>query len=149
MTDPNETQKIVTKDSKVTLHFSLSLADGTPVDGTADGEPMTFSLGDGAMIAAFESVMLGMKAGDKQQVSLEPREAFGFPDDENKHWMERSAFSDDMELEEDLIVEFNTPAGDQIPGVLLEITDDKVMVDFNHPLAGHEIVFVVEILTIE
>jgi FKBP-type peptidyl-prolyl cis-trans isomerase SlpA len=148
MTDINKTKKVVTQDSKVSLHFSLSLADGTAVDGTTDGEPMTFTMGDGALIPAFESILQGMKVGDKQQVSLDPRESFGFPDEENKHWMERSMFSDDMELQEDLIFEFRTPAGDQVPGLLLELTDEKVLVDFNHPLAGHEIIFSVEILAI-
>ena len=148
MNDINKTQKVVNRDSKVTVHYSLMLADGTPVDGTADGEPMEFSMGEGAMIPAFESIMLGMKTGDKQQVSLEPREAFGFPEPANKHWMEKSSFADDIELQEDLIIEFSTPAGDQVPGIILELVDDKVLVDFNHPLAGHEIIFSVQILSI-
>lgn len=149
MTEINPPEQIVHNESKITLHYSLTLADGTPVDGTPDGEPMTFTLGDGTMIAAFESIMLGMAVGERQQVSLEPRETFGFPDEANKHWMEKSAFADDMELQEGLIIEFSTPAGDQVPGVLMEITEDKVRVDFNHPLAGHEIIFSVEILAID
>lgn len=141
--------KSVEKDSTITLHFSLTLADGSPVDGTEDGEPMTFTMGDGAMIEAFENVMMGLSAGEKQQVSLDPRETFGFPEDENKHWMDKSEFNLDVELQEGLMIEFNTPEGEQIPGILLEITEDKVLVDFNHPLAGHEIIFSVEIVSIK
>ncbi len=149
MTEKNSTQNVVSKDSKISVHYSLMLADGIPVDGTQDGEPMSFAMGGGAMIPAFESIMLGMKVGDKQQVSLDPREAFGFPDEANKHWMEKSLFADDMDIQEELIIEFSTPAGDQVPGVIQQITDDKVLVDFNHPLAGHEIIFSVEIVAIE
>ena len=116
--------KSVEKDSTITLHFSLTLADGSPVDGTEDGEPMTFTMGDGAMIEAFENVMMGLSAGEKQQVSLDPRETFGFPEDENKHWMDKSEFNLDVELQEGLMIEFNTPEGEQIPGILLEITED-------------------------
>ena len=142
-------EKQVAKDSTVTMHFSLSLADGTPVDGTPDGEPMTFSMGDGSMISAFEQVLLGMAVGDKQQVSLDPRDTFGFPDEENKHWMKKSDFDLDVEFEEGLVIEFSTPDGDEIPGILMEIAEDEVLIDFNHPLAGHEVVFSVEIVDIQ
>ena len=141
--------KSVEKDSTISIHFNLTLADGSPVDGTEDGEPMTFTIGDGAMIEAFENVILGLTVGDKQQVSLDPREAFGFPDDENKHWMDKSEFKLDIELQPGLMIEFSTPEGEQIPGILLEITADKVLVDFNHPLAGHEIIFSVEVVSIK
>jgi len=140
--------KSVEKDSSVTLHFNLTLADGSPVDGTPDGEPMTFTIGDGSMIEAFENVILGLSVGEKQQVSLDPRETFGFPEDENKHWMDKSEFNLEVDLQEGLMIEFSTAEGEQIPGILLEITEDKVLVDFNHPLAGHEVIFSVEILDI-
>ncbi len=141
--------KSVEKDSTVSLHFNLTLADGSPVDGTSDGEPMTFTMGDGAMIEPFENVILGLSVGEKQQVSLDPREAFGFPDDENKHWMDRAEFKMDVELQEGLVIEFSTPEGENIPGSLVELTEDKVLVDFNHPLAGHEIIFSVEVVDIK
>ena len=141
--------KSVEKDSTVSLHFNLTLADGSPVDGTSDGEPMTFTMGDGAMIEPFENVILGLSVGEKQQVSLDPREAFGFPDDENKHWMDRAEFKMDVELQEGMIIEFSTPEGENIPGSLVELTEDKVLVDFNHPLAGHEIIFSVDVVDIK
>lgn len=142
-------KKKVEQDSTVSMHFSLTLADGTAVDGTKDGEPMTFTMGDGSMIAALEQVVQGLSTGDKQQVSLDPRDTFGFPDDDNKHWMNKSEFTLDVELEEGLLIEFGTPAGDQVPGVLIEIAEDKVLVDFNHPLAGHEVIFSVEVVAIK
>ncbi len=139
----------VQPDSTVGLHFSLTLADGTPVDGTTDGEPMTLTLGDGTMLPAFEEVIIGLAVGEKQQVSLEPRDTFGFPDEDNKHWMDKAEFNRDIELEEGLLIEFSTPAGDHVPGIVLEIQPDKVLIDFNHPLAGHEVIFSVEVLEID
>ncbi len=144
----DNTETKVDNNSTVSLHFNLTLADGTPVDGTPDGEPMTFTMGDGTMIAAFEEAIVGLGGGDKQQVSLDPRDTFGFPEEENKHWMKQSEFALDVKLEEGLMIEFSTPAGDQIPGVLMEISDDEVLVDFNHPLAGREVIFSVEIVKI-
>lgn len=145
----SHSEKKVDNKSTVSIHFSLTLADGSPVDGTQDGEPMTFTMGDSSMIPALEEVILGLSVGDKQQVSLDPRDTFGFPDEENKHWMNKPEFDEDMELEEGLMIEFGTPAGDQVPGIILEVTEDKVLVDFNHPLAGHEVVFSVEVIDIK
>ena len=142
-------EKKITADSTVTMHFSLTLADGSAVDGTQDGEPMTFTMGDGSMISALEEVLMDLSVGDKQQVSLDPRDTFGFPDEANKHWMKKSEFELDVELEEGLLIEFGTPSGEQIPGILIEVAEDKVLVDFNHPLAGHEVVFAAEIVEIQ
>ena len=95
-----------------------------------------------------EEVIVGLAKGDKQQVSLDPRDTFGFPDEDNKHWMKKLEFAQDITLEEGLMIEFATPAGDQLPGIVEKIEGDKVLVDFNHPLAGHEVVFSVEVIDI-
>jgi len=151
MTDSNSLKKVLIN-SQISIHFSLTLADGTPVDGTLDGEPMVFSLGDGTMMSAMEEIIVGLSIGDKQQVSLDPRDTFGFPDDENKHWMKKPEFKQSLnqekKLETGLMIEFATPEGEQVPGILLEIGEDDVLVDFNHPLAGHEVVFSVEVIDI-
>ncbi|MCK5663136.1 MAG: FKBP-type peptidyl-prolyl cis-trans isomerase [Thiotrichaceae bacterium] len=140
--------KTVTKDARVSIHFSLTLADGSPVDGTVDGEPMIFTMGDGTIMSVMEETILGLSVGDKQQISLDPRDTFGFPEDKNKHWMKKSEFSKEITLEEGLMIEFSTPTGDLIPGIVLEIGDKEVLVDLNHPLAGREVIFFVEVLEI-
>ncbi len=134
---------------EVTMHFTLALEDGTIADATIDGEPMTFTIGDGAMIQGLEMVLYGLKVGDKQSLSIDPRDTFGFPEDENTHTLPRSEFSDDLNIEEGMIIGFSTPSGEEIPGAIMEIKDDEVKVDFNHPLAGHEVVFTVEIVNIK
>jgi len=144
----NDQPKQVQSDSKVTIHFSLTLADGTPVDGTPDGEPMTFTMGDGTMITAFEDMILGMGTGERRQSSMEPRETFGYPEESNHHWIEKEKFEGFGEISEGLMVEFDTPSGDHLPGIILEIQEKQVLVDFNHPLAGHEVVFTVEVFEI-
>ncbi len=160
----------VENNSDITIHFSLTLADGTAVDGTKDGQPMTFCIGDGTMISAFEEAILGMSPGEKCQVSLKPEETFGYADEINHHWIKKDKFNhldfsqllDDSNqnkksmqsngleqaLAKGLLIEFDTPAGDKITGTVLEIIKDKVLVDFNHPLCGHEIIFAVELVSI-
>jgi len=134
---------------EVTMHFTLALEDGTVADASVDGEPMTFVMGDGTLIEGLEMVLYGLKAGEKQSLSIDPRDTFGFPEDDNIHTLARTEFSDDFNIEEGMIIGFSTPSGEEIPGAIMEITDEKVKVDFNHPLAGHEVVFSVEIVDIK
>ena len=134
--------------SEVLMHFSLSLADGTVADSTTDDEPLRFVMGDGTLIEGLELVLYGLKKGDRQCLSIEPRDAFGFPDEDNIHTMPRSEFPDDMQLEVGMIIGFSTPSGEEVPGAIQEIKDDEIVVDFNHPLAGHEVIFDVEILEV-
>jgi FKBP-type peptidyl-prolyl cis-trans isomerase SlpA len=135
--------------SEVLMHFSLSLADGTVADSTTDDEPLRFVMGDGTLIEGLELVLYGLKKGDRQCLSIEPRDAFGFPDEDNIHTMPRSEFPDDMQLEVGMIIGFSTPSGEEVPGAIQEIKDDEIVVDFNHPLAGHEVIFDVEILEVK
>ena len=131
------------------MHFTLSLADGTVADSSRDGEPLRFVMGDGTLIEGLELVLYGLKAGDQQCLSIEPRDAFGFPEEENIHTMPRSEFPAEMQLEPGLIVGFTTPSGEEVPGAIQEIKGDEVVVDFNHPLSGHEVIFDVEILEVK
>jgi len=123
---------------EVTMHFTLALEDGTIADASVDGEPMTFTMGDGSLIEGLEMVLYGLKTGEKQSLSIEPRDTFGFPDEDSIHTLPRTEFSDDLKIEEGMIIGFST-----------QIKDDEVKVDFNHPLAGHEVVFSVEIVDIK
>ena len=134
---------------KVSIYFTLSLPDGTVADATEAGEPLSFVMGDGTLIEGLELMLYGMKAGEKQCLSIEPRDAFGFPDEESVHKMPRKEFAADIPLEEGTIIAFETPGGQEVPGTIKEVTDEHVLVDFNHPLAGFEVTFDVEILSVE
>lgn len=130
------------------MYYRLSLQDGTVADETEAGEPLTFTMGDGTLIQGLELALYGMKVGEKQCLSIDPRDAFGFSDEDNVHSMPRSEFDNALNIEPGMIVAFSTPAGQEVPGTIKEITDDTVLVDFNHPLAGFEVTFDVEILDI-
>lgn len=135
--------------TKVTMHFSLRFTDGYVADASEPGEPMTFVMGDGSMVQGLELSLYGLKAGDKQTVELDPLHAFGFSDPENVHKMPRSEFGPDLPLEIGTVIAFSTPSGEEIPGMIREIKEDEVVVDFNHPLAGHDVIFEVEIVDIQ
>lgn len=135
--------------SHVRLYFNLALADGTLVDGTEEGEPMEFTLGDGAMIEGLELALLGLKSGDKQSLSIPPETGFGFPDPAAVQWMPLADFPAELKPQAGQIMNFTLPNGEEVPGAILELQGKRVKVDFNHPLAGLEVVFAVEILEVQ
>ena len=139
-------ERRISEDCSVRLHFSLHLESGEEVDTTRRGRPATFDYGDGQLMPGFEGVLLGMRAGDDAQLLLEPEQAFGEHRQENVQLLERERFQG-LDLEPGLMVSFAGPGG-ELPGVVARIFDKTVEVDFNHPLAGRKIVFDVSILEV-
>lgn len=134
--------------SKVRLHFSLALEDGTIVDSTSDGEPMEFQMGDGTLIEGLEMALVGLSAGDKQTLSIPPETGYGFADAEHTHVLPLADFAEELKPEPGLIMSFDLPNGEHVPGTVIAVEGNQVKVDFNHPLAGREVVFSVEILEV-
>lgn len=133
---------------RVTLHFSVLLLDGAVVDSTRDRKPATFTVGDGNLLPGFEQSLFGLKAGDKRSILLEAANAFGPHNADNIQIMRRGLFSRDMLLEPGVVVSFADKSKAELPGVVVEVSDDQVTVDFNHPLAGKDLTFQVEIINV-
>ncbi|WP_432696819.1 FKBP-type peptidyl-prolyl cis-trans isomerase [Marinobacterium sp. YM272] len=133
-------------DKQVTLHFAIKLQDGQIIDSNFDADPATFTFGDGNIPEGFEQALLGLKAGDEAELTIAPERGFGQHNASNIQVMKRSDFKD-MDLEPGLVVSFQEPGG-EIPGVIVEFNDERVSVDFNHPLAGKTLLFSVKILTV-
>lgn len=133
---------------RVTLHFSVLLMDGVIVDSTKDRAPATFSVGDGNLLPGFEQALFGLKAGDKRSIVLEAANAFGPHNPDNIQHMRRGLFSREMTLEPGVVVSFADKSKAELPGVIVEAGDDQVIVDFNHPLAGKDLTFQVEIINV-
>jgi FKBP-type peptidyl-prolyl cis-trans isomerase SlpA len=140
--------QLITTESKVTLHFTLTLPDGNVIDSTLErGHPGSFTMGDGTLLAGFEAALIGLKAGDKHSAEVMPEGAFGQTNPNNMQTFPRDQFKD-MELELGLMLSFADASQSELPGVVKRITDEVVEIDFNHPLAGKVITFDVEILDV-
>lgn len=144
----NDTAHEIVTGSEVTLHFRITLPDGTEALSTFGEEPLTVVIGDGTLRGGLELALYGLKAGDTQRLTLEPDQAFGFHDEALIHQMPRSDFPDDMTLEEGQVIGFTAPSGDEAAGSVMAVGEDQVTVDFNHPLAGKQVTFEVEILAV-
>ena len=134
---------------KVELHFSLKLADtGELVDSTFEKKPAELVIGDGNLPAAFEAVIHGMRAGERKIERIEPKDGFGQHNPSNVQRIRKDQFDPSVELSEGLVVSFQDKAKSELPGVVSIIDDTMVTVDFNHPLAGRDLEFEVEILSV-
>ncbi len=133
--------------TRVVMHYSLLLDSGYVADSSGD-EPLEFMLGDGTLEPGLERHLVGLDSGAKREIAIAPGTVFPFPSKAAVQAVERSAFPEDMPLEAGLIYEFNTPAGDVVPGRILGLEEGSVTVDFNHPLAGQSFTFMVEILEV-
>jgi len=132
--------------SMVLMHYSITLTNGTEIESSFEEEPMEVKMGQGDLTEGMELAIFGLKQGDTQTLTLTPEQGFGLRDEDNIHPMPLSDFPEEIKAEVGMTYMFGTPEGDDIPGTVLGIHDDVADVDFNHPLAGHELVFTVEIL---
>ena len=146
MTDfinPNEDTRIA-QGSRVSLHFSVSLENGMEIDNTRSRtEPVSLTIGDGNLLEGFEKALLGLRAGDRRTVHLPPEDAFGPWNPDNIQTFDTVKFGARPELNQ--VVEFEDKAKTTLAGVVKSVNDDVTEVDFNHPLAGRNVVFEVEI----
>lgn len=134
--------------TRVTLRFTLRLAGGDEIDTTGN-QPAVFTVGDGNLLPGFERAMFGLKAGDCKTSSISADDGFGAHNADNVQRMPRTNFAEDIELEAGLIVSFADQQKSELPGVVTWVSETMVEVDFNHPLAGKDLEFEVEILDVE
>ena len=136
-------------DTRITLHFAVRLMDGTELDSTFGGDPAAFVWGDESLLPGFENALRGLKASDRRSVFLEANKAFGDYNDDNVQHFTRSTFAQYDTLEPGMVLSFADAAGGELPGVISKVEDEWVYVDFNHPLAGRDLTFEVEIIAVE
>ncbi|PID44285.1 MAG: peptidylprolyl isomerase [Proteobacteria bacterium] len=149
MLKPVNSKPVISESSKVTFHFSLALENGDIIDSTFDKSPATFVFGDGNLPPGFADLLIGLSEGDRQSFTVPPEKAFGQRNPNNIQVIPVSKFPKDMTLEKGLMLSFADAARGELPGVVTSIEGDSAQVDFNHPLAGRELTFQVEILAVE
>ena len=123
--------------------------DGSVFDSSDEqGQPLEFVLGQRKVIPAFEKAVLGMELNQTKKFEVLPGEGYGPYRQELVVEIERRFLPEGMELEEDRFIEWMQPDGQIGEVKILQVTDDKVKVDTNHPLAGKKLIFEVTLLEI-
>jgi FKBP-type peptidyl-prolyl cis-trans isomerase SlyD len=136
----------ISEKSVVTLHFTVCSADGTQIDSSREGEPMVVLQGSHYLIQGLEDHLNGKKAGDTFVIDVEPDLAYGERHEELVQVVPRSMF-EGMEFEPGTTFRATTDEGEQSV-MVVDVTDEEVVVDGNHPLSGLTLNFDVEILEI-
>ena len=134
---------------KVKVHYVGTLKDGTEFDNSRTrGEGLEFILGDGKLLKGFNDVVEGLKIGETKKVDLEANEAYGEYVDEAIITVKKSEFPKDMEFVIKGVVQGQDAQGRPIQGQITKIEEEEVELNMNHPLAGEDLAFEIELLEI-
>ena len=138
----------VKSNDKVKVHYTGKLLDGQIFDSSVDREPLEFTVGAGQMIPGFDKGVLDMGLNEKKTLNIPAAEAYGEAREELKQEVPRQHLPEDMKPEVGMALASQTPDGHQMQFVVTEVKDETIVVDGNHPLAGKELVFEVEVVGI-
>ena len=139
----------VKKGDTVKVHYHGRLTDGTTFDSSSGREPLQFEVGSGQVIKGFEDGVAGMNVGDKKTIQINVEDAYGPKDDNMLVEFPKSNFPDDLNPEVGMQLNMTNGGGQVIPVTIVEIGEDSVMLDANHPLAGQDLIFDIELVEIE
>jgi FKBP-type peptidyl-prolyl cis-trans isomerase 2 len=132
----------------VKVHYHGRLTDGTTFDSSAGREPLEFQVGSGMVIPGFDNGVMGMQVGEKKTIQIPVAEAYGPKNPDMIVAFPVSEFPEDMELEVGMRLNMTNSEGHVIPVVVTEIGEENIMLDANHPLAGEDLVFDIELVEI-
>lgn len=132
----------------VKVHYTGKLEDGTVFDSSANREPLEFSVGAGGIIPGFESAVMGMAPGESKTTNIPPDQAYGDHNPERVVVVERQQIPADIPLAVGQQLQIGQPDGQAIPVLVTEVSDNQVTLDANHPLAGENLIFDIELVEI-
>ena len=138
----------VKKGDTVNVHYHGKLTDGTTFDSSEGREPLQFTAGAGMVIKGFDDAVIDMTIGDKKTVNIPVAEAYGERNDDMIMEFPLTEFPADMKPEPGMELQMGDNSGNIFPVVVTEVRDETVMLDANHPLAGKDLVFDIELVSI-
>ena len=132
----------------VKIHYTGTLSDGTKFDSSDGRDPLSFQLGAGQIIPGLEKEIAGMAVGDQKTVTVAADDAYGQRDPQQVQQVPRNALPPDLEPQVGMQLQAQTPNGVPVQLIVIEVAEDTITVDANHPLAGHDLTFAVEMVEI-
>jgi len=132
----------------VMVHYTGKLGDGTIFDTTTNRDPMQFMIGEGQIIPLFEQALIGMGAGESKILEISADEAYGPHHEELVLAVDRNVFSEDAQPEVGWQFEVCRPDSPSIVAMVTEVTESSATLDANHPLAGKDLIFDIQLVEI-
>lgn len=133
----------------VSIHYTGTLSDGETFDSSQGREPLEFTVGSGQIIPGLDEALPGMAVGDKKLVEIAAENAYGEPDPNARQAIPRGEIPADIPVEPGTQLQMQTPTGQVVPVMVVEVTEDEVTLDANHPLAGKDLTFDIELMDIK
>jgi len=133
----------------VKVHYTGTLKDGSVFDTSAEREPLEFKLGEGQLIPGFEKAVIGMEEGESTKIDIPVEEAYGEAREDLIINVPKDQLPEDVEPEVGMQLQVNQPDGQPVPVRIAEITDEELKLDANHPLAGKDLSFEIEVVEIK
>lgn len=140
--------KVVEAGDYIKVHYTGTLDDGSVFDTSAERDPLEFTAGAGQMIKGFDAAVIGMKIGELKTVTIPAAEAYGPRDDELVLTFNKEELPEGMEPKVNDRLALTQSDGRQVPVVVVEVTDEVLIVDANHELAGKDLTFEIELVEI-
>jgi peptidylprolyl isomerase len=132
----------------VKVHYTGTLEDGTVFDSSKERDPLQFTLGKGQLIKGFEEAVIGMSIGETKSVKIPSDEAYGSHREDLLLKFNKSDFPPDIEPKGGLVINLVSPDGRNLLATITEISGDSVTLDANHPLAGKDLTFNIDLVEI-
>lgn len=132
----------------VRIHYTGTLDDGTVFDSSQGRDPLEFQVGSGQIIPGLDTAIPGMVVGDKKTVNVACADAYGPVHPEARQAVPRAEIPADIPLDLGTQLQVQTPTGQAMPVTVVEVTETEVTLDANHPLAGKDLTFAIEMVSI-
>lgn len=143
-----ENMSNVSAGDTVKVHYTGKLNDGTVFDSSMDRDPLEFTIGKGQLIPGFENGVIGMATGEKKTVTISCEEAYGKTRDDLVVQIEREKVPSNIEPKPGLQLQIKQPNGSMTDVLITDVTESTVTLDANHPLAGQDLTFDIEVVEI-
>lgn len=132
----------------VKVHYTGTLEDGTVFDSSKDRDPLQFTLGKGQLIKGFEDAVMGMYVGETKTVTIPLDQAYGPRRDELMLKFEKAEIPQNIELSEGVVLHLENQQGRVIAAIITEVSENSVTLDANHPLAGEDLTFKIDLMEV-
>lgn len=139
----------VKENNTVKVHYTGKLTDGQIFDSSEGREPLEFTLGKGQIIPGLEKGLINMELNEKKTITIAKEEAYGDINDNLKQEVSKSELPQDITPEVGMGLVSKSPDGQEMNLVVVEVKDESIVIDGNHPLAGKDLVFDIEVVAIK